>query len=420
MSGLVVQGEVIVLVHPRRQLDDAIRSAERAGFRLVVVPRGDEVDLWRVGEPATITSVENWLGGSEEEGFVDFLVDVIERHSASGIIGVHEASLLAVNEAASQCGLAGLDSAVITRLRNKGATRTTLAENGLPVPGFVTGTVDEGLLRAARALRLPVVVKPANGFSSAGVQRVDRYEDLDAASNRAVSAMLDIGFTNPDVVIEEYIGGPEYAVESISFGGHTRILAVGYKGSPEGPYFEETVYQVPSGLTEGQEHEVRRVVERAHRALKVDNGPTHTELRLGADGVPFILEIGARIGGSGVSHTIVESATGVDFFAEAFATSIGRRPDTFEDVAAGYTKASGNYIVKCGGSGTIRAIRGLDKARRHPSVTSVVQMLHPGNVVRAYPDFSGYPAFILSVHARVEELIEFHRQLDRDIKVIYR
>ncbi|ODA90759.1 hypothetical protein ATY41_08925 [Leifsonia xyli subsp. xyli] len=76
----------------------------------------------------------------------------------------------------------------------------------------------------------------------------------------------------------------------------------------------------------------------------MENGPTHTELRLDSDGVPYILEIGARVGGSGVSHAIVESATGVDFFAEAFAVALGRRPGSFGAPAPGYVNAAGNYI----------------------------------------------------------------------------
>lgn len=412
-------GEAIVLVHPRRQLDDAIRSAERSGVGLIIVSRVEEADLWRVGDPGAVAGVEIWSGGPEDAAFADFLVEVIERHGARGILGVHEASLLAVNEAAARCGLTGLDSAVIARLRDKGASRKTLAENGLPVPGFVSGPADEDLLRAARDLRLPLVVKPSSGFSSAGVQRVDRYDDLASASQCAVAAMLEVGVPTREVVIEEYIEGPEYAVESISFRGRTHVLTVGYKGNPEGPYFEESIYQVPSGLTEDQEDEVRLTVERAHRALDVENGPTHTELRLGSNGLPYILEVGARVGGSGVSHSIVESATGVDFFAESFAAALGCRPDSLEGAAPGYANAAGNYIVPCRGSGVIREIRGLEELRAHPAVTSVVQMMHPGDVVRPYPDFSGYPAFILSAHATFEELTGFHALLDREIEVVY-
>lgn len=419
MNDRRIDREIIVLVHPRRQLDEAIRSAERAGIGLIIVSRAEEAELWRVGEPEVIVGVEVWSRGPEDSGFAGFLADVIERHDAHGILGLHEASLRAVNEAAARCGLAGLDSTVIARLRDKGATRKALAENGLPVPGFVSGPLDERLLRAAHDLRLPLVVKPSSGFSSAGVQRVDRFEELPGASERAVTAMLEVGVPTREVVIEEYIGGPEYAVESISFGGRTCILTVGFKGKPEGPYFEESIYQVPSGLMEEQEQMVHRAVESAHRALGVERGPTHTELRFGSDGVPYILEVGARVGGSGVSHTIVESSTGVDFFAQAFAAALGRHPGSLDAAEPEYMNAAGNYIVPCRGSGVIRDIHGLDEVRKHPAVTSVVQMMHPGDVVRPYPEFSGYPAFILSRHPSFDALVGFHELLDQEIEVVY-
>src|SRR5690606_37937811 len=79
--------------------------------------------------------------------------------------------------------------------------------------------------------------------------------------------------------------------------------------------------------------------------------------------------------------------------------------------------AAANYIVPCGGSGRISAIRGLAELRDDPRVDHVVQMLFPGDVVRPYPDFTGYPAFVRTRHADIAEAEECHRFLERSIRI---
>ncbi|MGH2578080.1 MAG: hypothetical protein ACRDG9_10090, partial [Actinomycetota bacterium] len=83
------------------------------------------------------------------------------------------------------------------------------------------------------------------------------------------------------------------------------------------------------------------------------------------------------------------------------------------------TGAAANYIVPCGGSGRITAIHGLEEVAEDPRVDHIVQMLRPGDVVRPYPDFTGYPAFILSHHPSTEDAEEFHRTLESRILIDY-
>lgn len=411
--------ERLVLVFPRRQLDAFIASAERLECDLVVVPRTDEVALWNTGLPPSIIGVEAWSGPLDGLDLVYFLERLIEDYGATGIVGLHDAALLAVSSAAESYGLSSLDPEVVAALRSKGAMREVLSQHDMPTPRFVVGLLDTPFVNEALKLPLPLVVKPADGFSSIGVERVERYEDVAPACERALVAMRRAGMLAGEVVIEEYVDGPEYAVESISYEGRTRVLTIGYKGRPSGPYFEESVYRIPSGLTPEAERDIRAVVEQAHVALGIDTGPAHTELRLGRDGKPYILEIGARVGGSGVSHVLVEAAIGIDYFAEVFAVALGRRPSVLDLDRRAPIRAAGNYIVPCGGSGTISEIRGLETVRKDAAVTDVVQMMRAGDRVRPYPEFSGYPAFILSAHDDLDQLITFHQHLDRDVSVRY-
>src|SRR5690606_40487864 len=90
-----------------------------------------------------------------------------------------------------------------------------------------------------------------------------------------------------------------------------------------GPHFEEGVYRAPASLPADVEEDIRREVTAAHRALGITDGPTHTELRLRGGVTPYLLEMGARIGGSGVSQYIASGVTGIDFAAQALRIAAG-------------------------------------------------------------------------------------------------
>ena len=49
----------------------------------------------------------------------------------------------------------------------------------------------------------------------------------------------------------------------------------------------------------------------------------------------------------------------------------------------------------------------------------MLQFLFPGDVIPAFPKFSGYPAFVLSRHANYDDADRFHGWLDATIRMRY-
>ncbi|MFT2017446.1 ATP-grasp domain-containing protein [Streptomyces sp. 796.1] len=410
----------VVLVYQRSTLPWVFESAQRAGIDLVLVPRPDErVDPDRL-PPAVVELLPLDIEG-DPEGALAALRERYERAPFDGLTTHYDPVVPFVADAAAELGLPGIGSGPARAAQDKRLMRQRLAAAGLNVPGFVALDGPTGWA-AATALDFPVVVKPANGFSSMGVTKVDRAADL----GPVVEAVWELGRTKlsqvSGLIVEEYLDGPELAVESLVHRGRVRVLAIGYKGEPTGPYFEEGVYRAPAPLPADVQEAVVREVVAAHAALGVADGPTHTELRLRGGVRPYLLEMGARVGGSSVSHYIAAGVSGVDFAGDALRIAAGLAPRTLPATAGPLVPARGaaaNYIVPCGGSGLITAVHGLAELAEDPRVDHVVQMLHPGDVVRPYPDFSGYPAFVLSHHPSTADAEEFHRSLEHSIRIDY-
>ncbi|QKV96351.1 ATP-grasp domain-containing protein [Streptomyces sp. NA02950] len=408
----------VVLVYQRTTLPWVFDSAERAGIRLVLVPRPDE-DVAPDRLPPAVSDVLRLDVDRDRAGALAALRKLHETTPFQGICSLYDPAVPFVAEAAELLGLPGIGRDAALGAQDKRVMRERLATAGLNVPRFVRLEDPRGWEEATR-LDFPVVVKPAHGFSSLGVTKADRPERLKAVVDEVWQICRAKLGRVEGLVVEEFLDGPEFAVESLAHRGEVTVCTIGYKGEPEGPYFEESVYRAPALLPAAVEDAVRREVTAAHTALGISDGPTHTELRLRGGERPYLLELGARIGGSGVSQYIVQHVTGRDFAADALRIAAGLSPLSFGDGRTpAATGAAANYIVPCGGSGRIESVHGLAELHDDPRVDHVVQMLFPGDVVRPYPDFTGYPAFVLSRHTTTAEAEEFHRTLETAVSVEY-
>ena len=412
---------VVALIHHRVVLPWIFDAADRVGCDLLLVPRpGDEVDLARL--PRGVVDVLRADALADPEATVDALARHRQDRRLDGLLTMYDPAVPFTAAAAARLGLPGLSPEAARASTDKRAVRERLTTVGANTPAFATVVEGAGAGDVRDRLRFPVVVKPASGYSSLGVVRVDDPGELDGELVRVAELtrrQLPGDAAARGLVVEEYVDGPEYAVESFVWQGRSHVLSIGYKGQPVGPYFEEGVYRAPAPLAPGVAARIAEQVTLASTALGIDVGPVHTELRLAADGTPYVFDIGARVGGSGVSHYVVEQSTGIDFAGNALRVALGWSPLGLVDRPEPRAHA-GNYIVPTGGTGIIEEIAGLAEVAADPVVRHVPQFLFPGDEVRPYPEFSGYPAFVLSVHGCADELVAFHERLDRTVAVRYR
>uniref|UniRef100_A0AAU2JNB6 ATP-grasp domain-containing protein n=1 Tax=Streptomyces sp. NBC_00049 TaxID=2903617 RepID=A0AAU2JNB6_9ACTN len=408
----------VVLIYQRTSLPWVFESAHRAGIRVVLVPRPDE-EVSEARLPQAVSEVLRLDIDGDPEGALATLAAFSRTTPFHGITTLYDPAVPFVAEAARRLGLPGIGVDAARAAQDKRIMRARLADAGLNVPGYVALDGPDSWADAAH-LDFPAVVKPARGFSSLGVTKVEDAQSLRGVVEEVWRISQDKLAPGGGLVVEEYLDGPELAVESLAYRGEVRVLSIGYKGEPKGPHFEEGVYRAPADLPSEVAAAVRREVVAAHAALGVTDGPAHTELRLRGGRHPYLLEMGARVGGSGASHYVAAHVSGVDLAADALRIAVGLAPESFApDAPRPAGAAAANYIVPCGGSGRIVSVDGLDEVRADPRVDHVVQMLFPGDVVRDYPDFTGYPAFVLSRHPSTRDAEEFHQWLESTVRLTF-
>jgi biotin carboxylase len=202
----------------------------------------------------------------------------------------------------------GLSTSAARNCRDKWHTREVLAEAGLPVPRYGLAEATREAARIARDIGFPVVVKPRDGAGAFGVRRCETVEETRIAAGQVLDNASPDALSG--VLVEEYLDGPEYAVQTITRGGKTRVLSVFRQHMTEPPVFVELGYDFPPGLADDELRTLEQLVTSVLDALGVDDWVSHTQVRLCADGFRIVEVNARRPGGRLVEMT--EAVSGVD------------------------------------------------------------------------------------------------------------
>jgi len=288
--------------------------------------------------------------------------------------------------------------ASVEATRNKALLRERIAAAGIASPEYrVVGTLEDARA-VAGALTYPVVMKPLALSASKGVIRADDADEFVAGFDRvrgiltSPEALQECGSELADrVLIEGYIPGIEVSLEGVLDRGRLRVLAIFDKPDPlEGPYFEETIYVTPSRLADDEQARIIETTERACRALGLEDGPVHAELRLNSEGV-YPVDIAARSIGGLCSRTL-SFGTGMSLEELLLRHAIGAEVPSYERQAS----AAGVMMIPIPAAGTLHAVRGQAEAEAVPLIESVTISMHIGSAAVPLPEGSEYLGFIFA------------------------
>lgn len=182
--------------------------------------------------------------------------------------------------------------------RDKAVMARCLRRAGLAAPaGLRTDRLDRALTWAVRRGDWPVVVKPV---ASAFTDQVFFCANP-AAIRQAFSAIMVgeniLGLRNEAVLVQEYLCGDEYAVNSVSWAGRHHMAEV-WRYTKRRLPGASTVYDFEEPLTfhDPRVGVLAEYTRQALTALGVRYGPAHSEVMLTARG-PVLVETGARLAG---------------------------------------------------------------------------------------------------------------------------
>lgn len=321
------------------------------------------------------------------------------NHKPDAVLAVDDPGLELAALLNERLGLAANPPEAVRRVRDKLSFRQMQKERGFLCPDFrhLASYADPAELLSR--LKWPVVVKARRLSGSRGVIRADNAQEyLQAVSwVKGIQNKADRDAAGLGLVVEDFIPGREYALESILDHGELNTLALFDKPDPlDGPYFEETIYVTPSRLPNQTQEEIRHAVQRACRLAGLVTGPVHAEMRVNAGDV-WLLEVTARSIG-GLCGTALNYVLGITL------EELILRHALNEPVALSSSReGAGVMMIPIPKRGIYRGVRNLESALEMPGITGIRITAQAGQIIAPPPDGASYLGFIFSLCANPAE-----------------
>lgn len=327
-----------------------------------------------------------------------------EAERLDGVVTFWEDAVPATARIASALGLPGMPIATADAARSKLRTLQASRAAGLPTPHFMHLDGAATLRAAAELVGFPAVIKPEYGAEALGCLRVDDFAGLEAGYERVAALItpeLNAIFQQGcDLMLEEYLDGPEFDVDFLLSGGACVFSAIGENWPTHEPYFVETGLHTPSAHPPERLAAIVELCVRTALALGFRDGPVHAEAKDTSAG-PRILELNARLGGGSIvdNHRLV---TGVDLLEQQLLVSLGIpvAPTPYPDPACGIATVA----VHPSCSGTLAHTRFFDHLADDPSVIQRDVYVKAGERVVASAD--GFPTVLGELTVRGRDVPE--------------
>jgi len=204
----------------------------------------------------------------------------------------------------------GMGETTARGFRDKLAMRRRARHAGLPCPPFVHTLNSAEITDWTNVVPPPWVLKPRSQAAAIGIKPINSTGELWAALDA-------LGDSQADYLLEQFIPGDVFHVDSIVFGGRVRFaVASRYETPPmrvahEGGIFVTRTLAGSDPVADALQHLNARVLE----SFKLTRGVSHTEFIRGHDGSWHFLETSARVGGAFIVD-VVEAATGINLWRE--------------------------------------------------------------------------------------------------------
>lgn len=194
--------------------------------------------------------------------------------------------------------------------------------------------------------------------------------------------------------------GPEVSVETLAVDGNIHIIQITDKITTGSPYFVEMGHSQPSMLDEKTRQDIISTAIAANKAIGIDNGPSHTEIRVTKQGAK-IVELGARLGGDCITTHLVTLSTGIDMVECCIRMALGETPD-FQPK---WNKGSAIRYFKTG-EGTVKDIVGISKVKSLPGITNVSIMHGIGEKIETIKSSTERAGFVIAQAESAKKAIE--------------
>lgn len=367
----------------------AIEKARELGLETIVVDMNPDAIGFRVEgvQKEVISTIDD-----------PAIVEAAKKHNIDGIMTLAtDMPMRSVAAVAKEMNLIGIDEDTALKATNKAEMRKALRVAGVPIPRFFKVANEDEYLEAVKQFTVPFIVKPADSSGSRGI-----YEVHDITNQKLIKEAYE--YCKPfsrigDVVVEEYMSGPEVSVETLSVDGICHVIQITDKLTTGAPHYVEMGHSQPTRHSKEIADRIAEVARMANKAIGIKNGPSHTEIIVTSKG-PKIVELGARLGGDNITTHLVPLSTGVNMVECCIKIALGELPD----IEPKWEKGSAiRYFQQH--AGTIKSIDGIDNAEKIGGIQQISIVHGVGEKITEIDSSGARMGFVIAQDENAEAAI---------------
>lgn len=360
----------------------AIKKAKSMGLQVIAVDMNPKAVGFR--EDGIIKEVISTID-------TPAIIEAAKRNRVDGVMTIaSDMPMRSVAAVADELGLVGISKETAIKATDKGEMRMALRKSGVPIPAFYRVRSKEEYRSAVNKIKeagYKCIVKPADNSGSRGIDLLSDFEQetIDSAYEYSKQSSR-----SGDLMVEEYMEGDEVSVESLSIDGICHVIQITDKLTTGAPYFVEMGHSQPSGLSEDTKEKIRQITIAANKAIGIENGPAHTEIKITKDG-PKIIELGARLGGDNITTHLTPLSTGVDMVECCINIAMGMAVNLNTRMNRG--SAIRYFPLE---KGKIKNIEGVEQAQKIPGVVQVSIVHGVGESVNGIKNSGDRVGFVIT------------------------
>lgn len=338
-------------------------------------------------DPDAFMHLLPWSGALED------MVQALRQCGVEQVIAGSERGVTLADRLGEALGVPGNGTRLSAARRDKARMIEEVGRHGIRVPRQIesdrlhdiTAWVEQGG-------HWPAVLKPRRAKGSDGVHLCASPAEMSRAFHAVHGHVDRLGFRNETVLVQEFLVGREYVVDTVSQDGCHRLAALWAYGKPA-PGFDTIGLLSTKELLPPNGALADMLLAFAVRvldALEIRHGAGHCEVIVDADG-PALVEIGARLHGGPPAHLMCRAATGTSQL-DLLVQSCVDPPAFRDDVSRRYDLTGATAMALLRDDDLRGQVENLPSAQRvvwnaprggaQPPVAGVVTLIHaePGIV----------------------------------------
>jgi phosphoribosylglycinamide synthetase, ATP-grasp (A) domain len=381
----------------------AINKAKMMGLDVIAVDMNPNAEGFKVsGIKKEIISTTD----------IPEVIRIAKKYNIDGIMTLaSDMPMRTVAAVVKEMNLIGIDNDTAIKATDKYKMRTALMKMNVPIPEFIKVNSKEEFYCAVDKIRnsgKECIIKPVDNSGSRGIWLLNNYKKdmLDKAYEYSIQYSK-----NGELMIEEYMNGVEVSVETLSLNNECNIIQITDKLTTGAPYFVEMGHSQPSFLSKEIQEEICKVAIAANKAIGINIGPSHTEIKVTEDG-PKVVELGARLGGDNISTYLTQFSTGVDMVECCINIALGLPINIERNWDKG---AAIRYFES--DTGRIKSVKGLDFANNIPEVKELKMVFNVGDYVRPVRSSTDRVGFVISQSKTAADAIKVCEKVLENVKI---